>query len=247
MKVIYLGENDQKMIIEDYVKSHNISRVFIVGDPVDLDPSIRVDHITYGQSIEYKYYYPWLKDISADCLVVWNKAMRTTKRSDLHYNCIRRYMQQADHRILFEYFPLKENEEDFMILWDMTKNNPHLKEPYAECDFKGEEGEIVIGKIKFTVHETNVEFSSKDLADYEAEKERLIGEVSKDPNIVPRRLLKWTEARASKIAGGKFDTKKDIKPEMHVTVTQTGVDKYYMDRLNKFKESIKNVCKKIQS
>lgn len=141
MKAIFLGEQNPKEIVEDYLKNNQIERVFIIGDKIDLDSGARVDHITYAQTILYKFYYPWLKDITSNCLVVWNNAMRTKSRYDLHYNCIRRYMQQADHRIIFEHFPVREKEEEFMILWDMTLNNPFLKEPYAECDFR---------RVKFT-------------------------------------------------------------------------------------------------
>lgn len=244
MKAIFLGEQNPKAIVEDYLENNQIERVFIIGDKIDLDPAIRVDHITYKQTIEYKFYYPWLKDITSNCLVVWNNAMRTKNRHDLHYNCIRRYMQQAEHRIIFEYFPIKEKEEEFMILWDMTLNNPFLKESYAECDFS--EGEIYLGPILFKVFKTSMKLDKDDLAAYAAEKERLVEEVKKDPDIVPRRLLKWTEALAAKKAGGEYDTKRTIKPVMNVTVTNTGVDDYYMGRLKDFQEAVNNVCEKIQ-
>lgn len=244
MKAIFLGEQNPKAIIEDYLKNNQIERVFIIGDKIDLDSGVRVDHITYAQTILYKFYYPWLKDITSNCLVVWNNAMRTKNRYDLHYNCIRRYMQQADHRIIFEHFPVREKEEEFMILWDMTLNNPFLKEPYAECDFS--QGEIHLGDIRFEVNETPVELDEEELAAYAAEKDRIVGEVKKDPNIVPRRLLKWTEALAAKKVGGEYDTKGTIKPVMNVTVTNTGVDAYYMGRLNDYREAVNNVCEKIQ-
>lgn len=244
MKAIFLGEQNPKAIVEDYLKNNQIERVFIIGDKIDLDPSVRVDHITYTETILYKFYYPWLKNITSNCLVVWNNAMRTRNRHDLHYNCIRQYMQQAEHRIIFEYFPIKEKEEEFMILWDMTLNNPFLKEAYAECDFS--QGEIHLGDIRFDVRKTFVELDKEELVAYAAEKERIVGEVKKDPNIVPRRLLKWVEALASKKTGGKYDTKKNIKPVMNVVVTNTGVDAYYMGRLSYYRKALNNVCKKIQ-
>lgn len=243
-KAIYLGEHDARAIIEDYLETNQIERVFIIGDNIELPPSVRVDYITYAQTIEYKFYYPWLKDITSNCLVVWNNAMRTKNRYDLHYNCIRRYMQQAEHRLIFEYFPIKEKEEEFMILWDMTLNNPSLKEPYAECDFS--EGEVHVGKLLFEVNETHVELTEEELAAYDAEKDKIFGEVKKDPNIVPRRLLKWTEALAAKKAGGKYDTKGTVKPVMNVTITNTGVDAYYIGQLNSYREALNNVCEKIQ-
>lgn len=242
--MIYLGEVNKKAVIEDILRNNNIKRIFIFGNKMELNPGLRVDYITYAQTIEYKFYYPWLNDIKHDSLVIWNDAMRTRNRYDLHYNCIRRYMHQAGHRLIFEYFPIKKEARDFMILWDMVQNNPFMKEPYDE--FKFDRNLVFTGRIQFDVTITNVKLTNKEMTAYQRKKEALFGEIKKDPNIVPRRLLKFVEIMASKRAGKVFDTKKNFKPVMNIVVTQAPVDQVYMEYLNSFREELNNVCKKIQ-
>lgn len=249
IKKIYLGDVDAESIIRKFVKKNDIKRIYVIGDQISPIDGVEIEWASYAETIMYRTYYKWLTDINRECLIVWNKAMRTVKRSDLHYNCIRKYMIQTENRLLFEYFPIRQNEEDFMILWDMIQPNPNLKESYKEVQFK--KSSVHIGTINVDVEEHHIELSKIDLASYEDEKKRLIEEVEgnkKDPDIIPRRLLKFVEKIGAKIAGLKsYDTKATIKPRMVVTVSQTGVDKHYMEQINKFKESVKNVIKKIQS
>lgn len=51
MKAIFLGEQNPKEIVEDYLKNNQIERVFIIGDKIDLDSGARVDHITDRKSV----------------------------------------------------------------------------------------------------------------------------------------------------------------------------------------------------
>lgn len=245
MKKIYLGTCDASHEISQSIASFGVERVFVVGDDIVIDTAVPVERITYAQSIEYRYYYSWLQSIGPTSLLVWNNAMRTVNRYDLHYNCIRKYMQQAGHRLIFERLPIRKSREDFMILWDMMQNNPYLREPYDEGSFSGIE--IAMRDVSVSVEEVPVELTDEELDQYAAEKERIIAGVKKDTNVVPRRLLKFCEALATRHADGKFDSKRIIKPSMRVTVTQTGVDAYYMGEIASYIQELKHVLEKIPS
>lgn len=245
MKKIYLGTCDASYEISQNIASFGVERVFVVGDDIEIDTKVPVERITYAQSIEYRYYYSWLQRIGPASLLVWNNAMRTVKRYDLHYNCMRKYMQQAGHRLIFERLPIRKSREDFMILWDMMQNNPYLREPYDEVSFTGID--ISMRDVAVNVEEVRVELTGEELEQYAAEKERIIAGVKKDTNVVPRRLLKFCEALAAKHADGKFDSKRLIKPLMRVTVTQTGVDTYYMGEIASYIQELNHVLEKIPS
>ena len=64
--------------------------------------------------------------------------MRTSNRSKLIYNCAHHYLNQTPHRIIFEYFPIIENYEDFMILLNF-ENKGKYKGKGFDYNFKSED------------------------------------------------------------------------------------------------------------
>lgn len=247
-KVLYLGETDKVKVVKQYLKKNkNIKDVFVIGDELDLsETELPVQHVTYANTIMYEIaWYPWLAAINKNSLVIWNEALRSSKWQALNYSCIRRYMQGTDHRLIFNYWPIKNREEDFMIMWGLIQLNPYTKDAYKETRL--DNSLIHIGKMEFEYTVTPVTLTEEDMREYKKEKEALIASVKRDPDIVPRRLLKWTEARSKKRVKGKYDTKKIFRRHMNVTLSQAPVDKHYMDLMIKFKESLNNVCEKIQS
>ncbi len=245
MKKIYLGAYEARYEISQNIALLDVERVFVVGDDVILDSDIPVERITYAQSIEYRYYYSWLQRIGTKSLVVWNNALRTANRYDLHYNCIRRYMQQAGNRLIFERLPIRKKKEDFMILWDMVQDNPFLKEAYEEARFAA--GSIAMKDVGVDVEQVPVVLTPAEIEKYAAEKDKAIASVKKDPDIVPRRLLKYCERAAARHADGFFSSKRIIQPVMRVTVTQMGVDAYYMEQIANYIEELNHVIEKIRS
>ena len=74
-----------------------------------------------------------------------------------------------------------------------------------------------------------------------SEKENIIKQVKKDPDIIPRRLLKFSESQKPK----GYDRLDKIKPQMRVVVSQLKVDKYYYNELLKFRKELENVIQRI--
>lgn len=125
-----------------------------------------------------------------------------------------------------------------MILYDMIQNNPFLKEQYKYIThFEN----VTIGNIEFDVKKTNITLPVASVKEYEKEKESIIEQVKKDPDIIPRRLLKFSEKQKPK----GYDKLDKIKPKMNVVVSQLKVDQYYYGELMKFKKELENVIQRI--
>lgn len=242
MGKIYIGEQNKKQIVEDYLLENNIQKIYVIGEPLDFELPIENEFIKFSECVLYKYFYHLLQEINKNSLVILNECLRKINRYDLTYNCIRRYVIQTDHRLIFNYFPIINNQEDFMILYDMTQNNPFLKESYK---YVTKFTNIIIGKVNFNVNKREIVIDEEYVKEYEKEKESIIKQVKKDADIIPRRLLKYSESINKKYVG-KFDSMKKIKKEMNVVVNQLKVDKYYYGQLMNFKEELNNVLERIQ-
>ena len=120
----------------------------------------------------------------------------------------------------------------------MLQNNPFLKEPYK---YITEFENVEVGKVVFEVNKTDVVLPDECEAEYEREKENLIGKVNKDPDIIPRGLLRFSEKKKPK----NYDSLAKIKPVMNVAVSQLKVDAYYYNELLNFRKELTDVLQKI--
>lgn len=236
MAKIYLGEQDKIKILNDYIQNNDINKVYIIGEDLPLD--YNKEWIKFSDTIMYKYFYRLLQEINKNSLIVLNECLKKQNRYDLTYNCIRRYILQTNHRIIFNYYPIIREEKDFMILYDMLQNNPFLKEKY-EYITKFENVEI--GNIEFEIIKDDVVIDLSD-EEYETEKKKLVEQVNIDPDIIPRRLLKFVESKKPK----GYDIIDKIKKHMKVAVSQFKVDKYYYNQLLDFKKELDNAIQRIQ-
>ena len=238
MKRIYIGEHPKSDIISKYAKENGITKIYVIGEDVALDfPT--VEHIKFADTILYKFYYRLLQEINTSSLIVLNECLLKTNRYDLTYNCIRKYLLQTPHALVFNYYPIIKKQEDIMILYDMIQNNPFLKEAYR---YVSKFENVVVGKIQSEIHMTRITLPPWVVAEYELEKQRIIEQVNKDPDIIPRRLLKFSE----KNKPNGFDKLDKIKPFMNVAVSQLKVDNYYYGELLKFQQELQDVVQRIQ-
>lgn len=233
MKKIYIGEQDKLKIINDYLANNDIDKVYVIGDDLGIGENIK-----FSDTIRYVYFYRLLQEISQKSLIVLNECLRKQDRYDLTYNCIRRYCLQTSNVLIFNYFPIIKQEQDFMILYDMTQNNPFLKEPYK---YMTHFENVEVGTVEYNVKKTDITVSDECVSAYETEKENIIHQVKKDPDIIPRRLLKFSE----KNKPDGYDRLDKIKPTMNVAVSNLKVDQYYYNELMKFGEELNNVLQRI--
>ncbi len=235
---IHIGECDKNRIVLDYIKNKEIDKIFVIGDELNIDTDIEVEIIPFSKCFWFIYYYRLPNEINKKSLIILNESLRKQNRYDLSYNCIRKYVIQTEYRLIFNYYPIIKKREDIMILYDMITPNPFLKEQYK---YMNKLGGIFLHKIEFEINKTDIEFDEDIIQEYELKKEEIIGQVKSDPDIIPRRLLKFSEKKHGK----GYDSLSKIKPHMNVCVSNLKVDKYYYNELLKFGEELNNVREKI--
>lgn len=242
--MIYIGNCEKEKIIAEKIRDCGAEKVVILGDILSVPDGVEIDCVSFADSIKYVHFYRLLGKIDAKTLVVWNGFFRTANRYALNYNCARRYFQQTPHRLIFEPFPFRERKEEFMLFWDMTRPNPFLKERFS--DVKKFTGTHIYDSCSPTVEIVNITLPDASLSKYEKLKAEAIAAVKKDPDIIPRRLLKFSESENEKIAGSKFDSKAELKPsKMKISVNQTGVDKWFKKDIERKLEEVELIKAKI--
>lgn len=242
MGKIYIGECDKLNIIKEYTKKNDIDKIFVFGDDIDLDNiEIPTETIKFSSLIEYRYYYRLLQEVNIKTLIIINECLRRVNRYELTYNCIRHYLMNKPHRLIFNYLPIKEEARDFAILYDFNLDNPFLKDKYEWItDFSN----VVVGEISVDLNVQEITIADEYCQQYEEEKEKVFNNVGKNVNSIPSKLLTFSE-KVNKKYIKDFDSKRNFKPKMNIVVNQLKVDKYYYERLLKIKEQLNECLQKI--
>lgn len=230
---IHIGSCDKNEIIQDYIAEKNINKIILIGENMDIDTDVSVVHCPFADTIKYSWYYKLLGDIVPTVLIILNECLKKANRYDLTYNCIRKYCIQTPHRLIFNYYPIIREKEDFMILYDMISPNPHWKEAYRYITrFE----EVYLHDYHYNLDVDNIELDISQ-EEYEQKKEEIISQVKKDADIIPRRLYKWVNEHKPK----GYDKMDKIKPDMKVCVSQLKVDTYYLGTLESFRKELNDV------
>lgn len=205
-QMICLGLNDTEkdVRISKYCRDNGIDKVFILSPAKFRFGCSFSNHeqIEYDQIIQYKYFYRLLQEIGPNTLVVVNECLRTQDRYGLTYNCIRNYLNQTHHQIVFQYLPLIDQFDDFMILVDLDTRSRWKREKWSEglrCEFQ-----LEISPVEIVLHPTKIKTDAKTKRAYVAEKRKLIDGIGlKDPHTIPRNLyLMSGKAKLSHVNGG---------------------------------------------
>lgn len=196
MILIGLTEKQKQAEICRYVKKNSVESVIVFSpqkfymDLPDLG-DVPIRQIEYKEVIMYRTFYPLLEEIGPDHLLIVNEFMRTTNRNDLTYNCLRHYLNQCGHQIVFEYFPFIDHEADFMILLDFDTQSKHKGFGFSK-DFLHEEN-IRCRNQHLKLQVETVPLPKDAQSEYEKEKENLFNGIgNRDPDIIPRKLHAFT-------------------------------------------------------
>lgn len=239
MGKIYIGECDKNKVILNWLEENEVSKIYIFGETsgIDVDEVAKkapLEFIKYSDLIMYKYYYRLLQEVNSNTLVIINECLRSSNRYDLTFNCIRRYLSNKPHRLIFNYLPMKDQACDFATLHDFNRDNPFLKDKYEWItDFS----DVVVGKVEIDIQVTNIEVDEEYCRLYEEEKEKVFNSEIKNVNSIPVKMLSFSE-KVSKKYVKSFDSKRSFKPKMKIVVNQLKVDKYYYERLKKIEEEV---------
>ena len=192
--MICLGLDDagKDAVVRRYCDEHGIRKVFLLT-PERFRPAlaVEVETVTWPDIIEYRFFYRLLQEVGRDTLVIVNECLRTQNRYDLTYNCIRHFLNQTPHQIVFQYLPLIDTVEDFMILFDFDTRSRWKRERFSP-GLLGE-ATIEVAPVPVQLRPVPVSASPRIHYLYAQEKVALLaavrGDPEKDPHLIPRNLL----------------------------------------------------------
>lgn len=187
---IGLSQRQKQKEITEYVTNNKIKKVFCFyfkKFPTKYNVNCEIEYIEYADIEMYKYFYRLLEEIDNSSLIVIDGCLRTQNRSELIYNCAHHYLNQTPHHIVFEFFPIIENKDDFMILLDFDHPDKYKGKSFDYLYLQEED--IKIKPFKINLKTINVPVTDKDKEKYENKKESLFDNLgSKDPDTIPRNL-----------------------------------------------------------
>lgn len=167
-------------------------------------PCERCETVDYPEIIMYRTFYRLLQEIDNATLLVINECLRTQNRNDLTYNCMRHYLQQTEHQVVFQYLPQIDEFADFMTLldWDTRtrwKGRRFEAEMLADVDLR-----VHAPNLKLIERRVDVDDATRE--SYVLKRKQLFGGLGqKDPHTIPRNLYLVT----GKAKYGAVDCKAD--------------------------------------
>ena len=202
--MIYLGLDDAAKgeAIRRYCAEHAIQKVIVVS-PGKFRFSHEAEHVEWAEVTLYRVFYRLLQQIDASTLVVVSECLRTQNRNDLSYNCLRLFLAQTTHQIVFQRLPLIETFEDFSILFDFDTRSRWKREKIGPDLLR--ESDIRVAPVPIEFRAVEVSTDAKTRAAYTKKKRELIDRIGlKDPHTIPRNLyLMSGKSKLSRIDSGR--------------------------------------------
>lgn len=188
--MIYLGLNndDKYFIIKEYYNKYSIKKIYFITSNINtqLKFNINIEIIQYNDTIKYKVFYKLLQEINQNTLIIIDECLKNKNRQNLNYNCIRHFLQQTNHQIIFNYLPIIDSIDDLFILFDFDTKSK-WKNKIDTSLLKN--GNIIKNKIDICISKINVPIKDNDSIKYDYEKNKLIKNIGlKDPDTIPRNL-----------------------------------------------------------
>lgn len=145
------------------------------------------ESVDWPEIIMYRTFYRLLQEVDANTLLVVNECLRVRNRHDLTYNCLRHILHQGAHVLVFQWLPLLEEIEDFMILFDFATDS-RWKREHFDRDLLTET-EIYVTERLPRLAPLTIEADAQTHALYAREKARLFADLGlRDPHTIPRNL-----------------------------------------------------------
>lgn len=182
-----LDDHQQRSRILVYAAEHAIERVVVIAPPRFAMSVEGADQVEFSDVIMYRTFYRLLQEIGPRTLLVIHECMRTQTRSDLTYNCIRHFIAQTEHVLVFQARPMIDTIEDFMILVDFATRSRWRRESFSPELLRYVE--IVVEPKHYAIDATQVQVDAKTQAIYAKTKRSLIDNLGLgDPHTIPRNL-----------------------------------------------------------
>jgi hypothetical protein len=202
--MITIGMDEPRKLakVAAYVAEHRITNVVVLY-PERFPLAVPgAELVEYREIIMYRTYYRLLQEIGPRTLVVVHECMRTTDRGDLTYNCIRHFLAQTPHVLVFQALPMIEAIDDFAVLFDFATKSRWKHLPFAELPIQ--EARIELERRTYAILPTHVPADPKTAAKYAATKRAMIDGIGhRDPHTIPRNLhMVGAKLRAAAVPSG---------------------------------------------
>lgn len=209
--MIYLSHNNSQkiQIITDYCINNNIEQVVLFSPKkfkFEYNTDIPFQYVEYNEIIQYSFFYRLLREITPKTLLIVNECLRTQNRNDLTYNCLRHYLNQSKEVLVFQSFPLIDDVENFMVLFDFSTQSKWKLHKFNPSLILNETNVVKNKTTAFNMNCVEVPVSIQTTKKYNSERIKLFDEIEnsqKDPHIIPRTLyqISWKD----KLYGVDFD------------------------------------------
>lgn len=181
-------DGDKRACIAAYCAANGIRRTVVISAdafPLALEGA---DHVPYSEVIMYRTFYPLLQKIDQHTLVVVNECLRNQNRYDLAYNCIRNFLNQTPHALVFQQLPQIDTAEDFMILFDFATQS-RWKRLHFDPALIAANVHVDMYMLPLAFERIDVPTSAATQAHYEAERAKAFAALGpRDPHTLPRNL-----------------------------------------------------------
>ena len=228
--MIYLGyiNNDKRQIIADYCAANGLTHVVVIS-PRQFQLVIDgADNVEYDEVIMYRTFYRLLQQIDGNTLIVLDEVLRTQNRYDLTYNCIRNFLNQTKHQLVFQQLPLIAERDDFMILFDFVTRSRWKRQKF-DTGLVLDNTQVMIRPLPITFSRIAIPTSAATKKRYAKERARRFATIgARDPHTIPRNLY---------LIGGKdklayIDAKE--QPQLSL-FADTAVSRLYVARNQRLK------------
>ena len=170
--MIYIGcpDPEKRALIEHYQAAHAIRKTVVISADDFPLPVPDTDQVKYSDAIMYVTFYRLLQEIDAQTLIVINACLRTQNRYDLTYNCIRNFLNQTSHQLIFQRLPQIDTADDFMILFDFDTRSRWKRRPFDPYLVQ-QESQVSLRPLPLSFSKIDVPTSEKTKSKYAAERD----------------------------------------------------------------------------
>lgn len=186
--MIHLGQTPEtkRATIDAYRRAHGLTSAVMLS-PAKFAFPVDFETVDWPDIIEYRFFYRLVQEVDAGTLVVINECLRTKNRYDLTYNCIRHILNQAGHVLVFQWLPIIDDMQDFMVLFDWVTRSRWKRERFDPELLA--ETTLDVTPRPVTLEPIRIQADAKTRAQYAAEKAKLFANLGlKDPHTLPRQL-----------------------------------------------------------
>lgn len=188
--MIYLGymDTEKQPIIEAYGRANRITKTVVISPKQFPLLVAGADNVDYDETIMYRTFYRLLQEIDTHTLIVLSECLRTQNRYDLTYNCIRNFLNQTPHCLVFQQLPQIDTNEDFMILFDFVTGSRWKRRKF-DIGLVLDNAQVEVRPLPLAFNRVDVPTSAATRQKYDKERERLFATIgAKDPHTIPRNL-----------------------------------------------------------